>query len=183
MLVAEWSDTETRIQVQELHSWVTDGKTKNWIFELARQLQLMRTLHYSDAVRRELSKKSTALIFRNSLCPLSPAVFLYDNENSVMTKRVRSQASKMRFLQKIKGVTLLARCTSLEIRNSLKLLLLQIERSQLRWFGRVSRMPQERLPNKLYLPKQVWKIVQRNIITVAWLLITWKYVLCTVKKL
>ena len=36
-------------------------------------------------------------------------------------------------------------------------LLLQIKRSQLRWFGHVSRMPQENFPNKLFMPKQMGK--------------------------
>ena len=76
-----------------------------------------------------------------------------------MTERVRSQvqASKMRFLRKIKGVTLLTRCTSPEIRKSLEPQLLQIERSQLGWFDHVRKMPQEKLPNKLSLPKQIEK--------------------------
>ena len=38
---------------------------------------------------------------------------------------------------------------------NIKPLLFQIKRSQLRWFGHVSRMSQERLPNNLYLPKQM----------------------------
>ena len=76
-----------------------------------------------------------------------------------MTDMVQSQvqSSKMRFLQEIEGVTLLTRCASLEIRNFLKPLLLQIERSQFRWFGHVSRRLQEKLSNKLYLPKQMGK--------------------------
>ena len=74
-----------------------------------------------------------------------------------MTKRVRSQAqaSKMRFLQKIEGVTLFNKVRSSEIRRSLNIepLLLRIKRSQLRWFGHVSRMPQERLPKQALLAK------------------------------
>ena len=44
---------------------------------------------------------------------------------------------------------------SSEIRKSLNIepLLLQIERSQLRWFGHVSRMPQERLHKQALLAK------------------------------
>ena len=104
-------------------------------------------------------KKSKALNFRNSLCPFSPTVSLYGHENSVMTEKERSQvqSSKRRFLQKIERVTLLTMCASLEIRNFLKPLLLQIERSQLRWFGHVSRRLQEKLSSKLYLPKQMEK--------------------------
>ena len=91
----------------------------------------MRASHCSVVVRPELSRKTEALNFQNSLCPFLPT--LYGHETLVMIKRVRSQVqvSKMRFLQKIKGVTSLTRCTSLKIRKSLEPLLLQIKRSQL----------------------------------------------------
>ena len=61
----------------------------------------------------------------------------------------------MRFLRKIEGVTLFNKVRSSEIRKSLKIdpLLLRIKRSQLRWFGHVSRMPQERLPKQALLTK------------------------------
>ena len=76
-----------------------------------------------------------------------------------MTERMRSQvqASEMRFLQIIDEVTLFNKVRSSEIQKSpnIEPLLLQIKRSQLRWVGHVSRMPQERLPNKLYMPKQM----------------------------
>ena len=69
-----------------------------------------------------------------------------------MTERMRSQvqASEMRFLRRIEGVTLFNKVRSSEIRKSLNIepLLLRIERSQLRWFGHVSRMPHERLPKQ-----------------------------------
>ena len=74
-----------------------------------------------------------------------------------MTKRMRSQvqASEMRFLRRIEGVTLFNKVRSSEIRKSLNIkpLLLRIERSQLRWFGHVSRMIQERLPKQALLAK------------------------------
>ena len=67
---------------------------------------------------------------------------------------IASASSKMRFLRRIKGVTLFDKVCNSENHNSLNVesLLLRIERSQLRWFGHVSRMPQERLPNRLCLP-------------------------------
>ena len=76
----------------------------------------MRASHYSVVVRPELSKKSEALNLRNSLCPFSPTLSLYGHETLVMIKRVRSQvqASKTRFLQKIKRVTSLTRYTFLK---------------------------------------------------------------------
>ena len=56
----------------------------------------------------------------------------------------------------IKGVSLFNKVRSSEIRKPLNIepLLLRIERSQLTWFGHVTKMPQERLPNKFYLRKQ-----------------------------
>ena len=119
-------------------------------------------------MRRELSKKCKALNFQNSLCPFSPAVSLYGHENWVMTERCGASASvHYEVSPKIKEVTLLKRRTSLEIQRPLEPLLLQIERSQLRWFGHVSRMPLEKLPNKLYLPKQVKKTLGRPRSTVV----------------
>ena len=82
------------------------------------------------------------------------------SETPSIAERVRSQtlASEMRFLRKIKGVILFNKVRSSEIGKSpsIEPLLSRIKRSQLRWFGHVNRMPQERLPNKLsYLPKQM----------------------------
>ena len=74
-----------------------------------------------------------------------------------MTERMRSQvqASEMRFLRRIEGVTLFNKVRSSEIRKALNIepLLLRIERSQLRLFDHVSRMPQERLPKRALLAK------------------------------
>ena len=74
-----------------------------------------------------------------------------------MSKRVRPQVqtSEMRFLRRIEGVTLSNKVRSFEVRKSLSIeaLVLRIERSQLRWFAHVSRMPQERLPKQALLAK------------------------------
>ena len=66
----------------------------------------------------------------------------------------------MRLLRKIERVTLFNKVRSSEIRKSLNIepLLLRIEISQLRWFGHVSRMPQERLPRQALLAKANGKI-------------------------
>ena len=74
-----------------------------------------------------------------------------------MTQSVRSQlqASEMRFLRKIEAVTLFIKLHSSEIQKSLdiELLFLRIERSQLRWFGHVSRMTHKKLPKQDLLAK------------------------------
>ena len=54
------------------------------------------------------------------------------------------------------GVTLFNKMRCSDIRkslNNIEWLLFRIERSQLRWFGHVSRMPQERLPEQALLAK------------------------------
>ena len=75
-----------------------------------------------------------------------------NDQKSAITK---VQASEMRFLRKIEGDTLFNKVRSSKIRKSLNIepLLLRIERSQLRWFAHVSRMPQEGLPKQALLAK------------------------------
>ena len=114
---------------------------------------ILRALHYSVVMKQELSKKPKVLIFQTVFVP----IFTYGHECWVMTERMQSkvQASEMKFLQRIEEVTLFNKVRSSEIRKTLNLepLLLRIERSQLRWFNHVSRIPQERLPKKALLAK------------------------------
>ena len=109
---------------------------------------VMRALHYSVVMKRELSKKAKLSVFRSIFVP----ILTYGHESWIMTDRIRSQvqASEMRFLRRIERLTLFDKVRSSEIRQSLNVepVLLRIERSQLRWFGHVSRMPQERLPKQ-----------------------------------
>ena len=109
---------------------------------IGKASSVMRALHYSVVMKRELSKKAKVSIFKTVFVP----ILTYGHEFLVMTKRMRSrvQASEMRFLRRIEGVTLFNEVRSFEIRKSLDIepLLLQIERFQLRRFRHVSRMPQ-----------------------------------------
>ena len=58
----------------------------------------------------------------------------------------------MRFLRRVAGLSLRDRVRSSDIREGLKVesLLLRVERSQLRWFGHLNRMPSGHLPRKVY---------------------------------
>ena len=113
----------------------------------------MRALHYSIVMKQELLKKAKFSVFKAVLIP----ILTYGHEWWVVTERVRLQvqASEMRFLRRIEEVTLFYKVRSAEIRKSLNIepLLLQIERSQLRWFGHVSRMPQKSLTKQALLAK------------------------------
>ena len=65
---------------------------------------IMRALHYSVVIKRELSKKAKLSIFKAVCVP----ILTDGHESWVMTERVRSQmqASEIRFLQKIEEVTM-----------------------------------------------------------------------------
>ena len=117
----------------------------------------MRALHHSVVLKRKLSRKAKLSMFKS----IFVTILIYGHQSWVMTERARSQmqASEMRFLRKSKGVMMFdkhrntAICESFHIES----LLLQIERSQLRWFGNVSRMPYERLPKQTLNAKSEWE--------------------------
>ena len=73
----------------------------------------MQVLHYFAVMKRELSKKAKLSIVKAVFVP----ILTYGHESWGMTKRVRSQvqASKMRFLRRIEGVTLFSKVRSSEI--------------------------------------------------------------------
>jgi len=78
-------------------------------------------------------------------------VLCNDRKNKIASAIVRNEI----FCEEFEGVTLFDKVRSSEIRKSLNIepLLFRIERSQLRWFGHVSRMPQEKLPKQALLAK------------------------------
>ena len=133
-------------------AFTSDGRQDEELdTRIGKASAVMRALHYSVVIKRELSKKAKLSVFKAVFVPI-----LYGHVMG-MTERMRSQlqASEMRFLRRIKGVTLFNKVRSSEIRKSLNIkpLLLRIERSQLKWFGHVSRMPQERLCKQALLAK------------------------------
>ena len=106
----------------------------------------MRALHYPVATKRELSKKAKLSFFKTVF-----PIFTYGHESLLANDRksaIASASVRKRFLRRIEGVTLFNKVRSSEIQKSLNIepLLFRIERSQLRWFGHVSKMPQKRLP-------------------------------------
>ena len=145
--------SRARVRVRVLKKWPR-VRTQTRVFptlldtRIGKASAVMRALHYSVVMKRELSKKAKLSIFKAVFVP----ILTYGHESWVMTERMRSQvqASEMRFLRRIEGVALFNKVRSSKIRKSLNIepLLLRIERSQLRWFGHVSRMPQERLPKQ-----------------------------------
>ena len=144
-------------------AFTSDGRQDEELdTRIGKASAVMLALHYSVVMKQELSKKAKLSIFK--------AVFVhiltYVHESWVMTERMRSQvqASEMRFLRRIEGVTLFNKVRSSKIRKSLNIepLLLRIERSQLRWFGHVSRMPQEKTPQTSFTCQSKWEKISRT---------------------
>ena len=96
---------------------------------------VMCQLYQLVVLKWELCTKAKLSVFRS----IFVYILTYGHECWVMTKRVRSrvQAAKMGFLQKVRGLFLLDKVKSTDIRQSLniELLLLCIEQSQLYWYG------------------------------------------------
>jgi len=117
---------------------------------------VMRALQYvvfaNENCRKKQNSKPNQL-----LSPFSPRSCVLGNYND---RKNKIATPEMRFLRRIEGATLFDKVRSSEIRKSLNInsQFLLIERSQLsRWFGFVSRMPQERLLKQALIVK-----VKRN---------------------
>ncbi|KAK0148960.1 hypothetical protein N1851_010644 [Merluccius polli] len=93
---------------------------------------VMRTLHGSDAVKRELSRKAKLSIYQSIYVP----ALTYGHELWVITERTRSRVAEMSFLRRV-AISLRDRVRSSVIREELGVdpLLLRVERSQMRWLG------------------------------------------------
>ncbi|KAK0141388.1 Ankyrin repeat domain-containing protein 13C-A [Merluccius polli] len=111
---------------------------------------VMRTLHGSVVVKRELSRKAKLSIYQSIYVP----ALTYGHELWVVTERTRSrvQAAEMSFLRRVAGLSLRDRVRSSVIREELGVdpLLLRVERSQMRWLGHLVRMPPGRLPGEVF---------------------------------
>ena len=131
-------------------SFTSDGRQNSKLdIRIGKASAVMRQLHRSVVLKRELCTKAKLSIFRSVYVP----ILTYGHECWIMNEKVRSrvQAAEMGFLRRISGLILLDKVKSADIRESLNIesLLLRLERSQLRWYGHVTRMPQERTAKKL----------------------------------
>ncbi|KAK3570217.1 hypothetical protein QTP86_016528 [Hemibagrus guttatus] len=111
---------------------------------------VMRSMYRSVVVKKQLSRKAKLSIYQSIYAP----TLTYGHELWVMNERVRSriQAAEMSFLRRVAGRSLRDRVRSSVTREELgvELLLLHIERGQLRWLGHLFRMPPGRLPGEVF---------------------------------
>ena len=113
----------------------------------------LHVLHHMVVTKKELSRKVKLSIYRSVFVP----TLTYGHEQWVINKRMRSrvQAAEMGFLRRVARVFLRDRVRSSAICEGLGVepLLLCVEKSQLRWFGHLMRMPPGRLPREVFLAR------------------------------
>ncbi|KAK0154256.1 putative uncharacterized transposon-derived protein F52C9.6 [Merluccius polli] len=143
---AECEAAGMRISTSKSESMVLNRKR----VENGAASAVMRTLHGSVVVKRELSRKAKLSIYQSIYVP----ALTYGHELWVMTERTRSRvpAAEMSFLRRVAGLSLRDRVRSSVIREELGVdpLLLRVERSQMRWLGHLVRMPPGRLPGEVF---------------------------------
>ena len=156
-ITSEWSETEAAREVQVSWSCIYKWQKARQRIEYPNRQGQCSNASFAllSCHETRIVEKGKALNFRNSFRPHSHLWSWI----LIMTERVRSQvqAYEIRFLQKIEWVTVFNKMHSSEIRKSFNIesLLLRIEIYQLRSFGHVSRMPQERLPKQALLAKAI----------------------------
>ncbi|VDP15220.1 unnamed protein product [Soboliphyme baturini] len=132
----------------------SDGKLEE---EMERRIgvasAVLRELARPIVTKAELILKSKLSMFKSIFIP----ILIYGHESWRITEKIRTrvQAAEMGFLSRVGGLTRLDMVRNTNIRESLgvKPMLFGIEKSQLRLFGHVLRMPRERKANLLFLAK------------------------------
>ena len=104
---------------------------------------VMVQFHQSVVLKRKLCTKAKLSIFKSADVP----ILTYGHECLIMNEKMRSrvQEAETGLLRRVSGLTLLDKVMSADIRESLniEMLLLRLERSQLRWYGHATRVFQE----------------------------------------
>jgi len=124
----------------------SDGRRyKELDTRIGKSNTVLRELYRSVTTKRELSNTAKLSVFKSVFVP----ILTYGHDSWVMTERVLSQVQvvEMGFFQGVHVMALRDKVVSCEIGNALNddPLLVRIERSQLGWFGHVTKMLQDRL--------------------------------------
>ena len=134
---------------------MSDSEVGNEFLPQVMEFKYLGILFSSDCTREwageseqreRFCQKAKLSIYRS----IFVSTLTYGHEGWVMTERTRSriQAAEMGLLRRVTGLSLRDRVRSSVIREELgvETLLLCVERSQLRWFGHMVRMPPGRIP-------------------------------------
>ena len=132
--------------------------------------------------KREVSRRTKLSVYRSIYCP----ILTYGCESWVMTNTMKSklQAAEMKYLRRVKGITRRDRVRNELVRSELKVepLMTRIKRQQLRWFGHLLRMDENRQVKAVWLarvpgkqqrgrPRKTWDGVMAEVLkekTITW---------------
>lgn len=122
--------------------------------EINKRIQAANRSYYTmnKAIlnNKQVSKRTKMTLYKTIYRPS----LTYGSETWVMNQRAKSkiQATEMRFLRRVEGVTRLDKIRNEQIRENLQIESIQntIDKKQLAWYGHLIRMPEERQT------KQVW---------------------------
>ena len=109
---------------------------------------------------RELTTKTKISIFNSVYCP----TLIYGSETWNLDNKDKSrlQAAEMKFLRRSVGKTRRDKIRNTRIRDEVKTdsLISKIEKNQLRWFGHINRMENNRIPKQILECKQQGKMLR-----------------------
>lgn len=122
--------------------------------EINNRLQKASKLYFSInnclVGKREVSTKTKMLIYKTIYLP----TLMYAGESWTMTSKHESRitSAEMRYLRKVVGKTRRDRVRNVNIRRELEQepILSTLNQRQLKWFGHLVRMEEERLPKRIF---------------------------------
>lgn len=123
----------------------SQGRLKDEILNRINKVNAVyRTLYKTFFNKREITKETKRRVYESVLVP----TLIYGCESWVLTNYLKSRitACEMKILRKIEGVTKLDKVRNETIRRNLKVksVIEKIETQQLRWFGHLVRMNEDR---------------------------------------
>jgi reverse transcriptase-like protein len=112
--------------------------------------QVLAALYQTIVRKREVPRSAKRAIYKSVYRP----VLMYGHESWPLNneRRLMLKSAEMDFVRAAMGVSRRDQWTNIELRRKFKLeqpLLVWAERSQLKWFGHVVRMSEDRLPRQL----------------------------------
>lgn len=127
--------------------------------DINNRIEKTQKLYYAMNTKfisnKEISKETKLKVFKTIYRP----VLTFGCESWVLTERQKSkiQATEMKYLRRVRGVTKMDKMRNVDIRKDLEIqpILDYIEERQLQWWGHLQRMNEERPVKKVWKAKIV----------------------------